>query len=442
MSDAVKAAHDLSALVAAPPAGGGDRISTLVTRMQGSEILRIAGEIRALVAAGKPVCDLTVGDFSPRQFPIPAALKDGIVAALEHGETNYPPSNGLGDLREAVRRFYARDLGLEYPVSSIVITGGSRPAIDATYRTVVDPGDRVVYPVPSWNNNHYVHLTGGVGVPISCGPGERFMPSPEQVRRLLPGARLLALNSPLNPTGTAFSADALARISDLVLAENARRAPLGARPLYVMYDQVYWTLCFGGTTHVTPVGLRPEMAPYTVFVDGISKAFAATGVRVGWAVGPVDVISRMSALLGHIGAWAPRAEQVATAKFLDDPPAIRTFHARFIHAVQARLDRLHRGLQALRADGFPVDSTPPMGAIYLAARIHPFGRRTPAGQELMTNDDVRQYVLDRAGLAGVPFQAFGFVVEDGWFRLSVGAVSEEDIEAVLPRLREALSALR
>ena len=97
-----------------------------------------------MVAAGKPVCDLTVGDFSPRQFPIPAALKDGIVAALEHGETNYPPSNGLGDLREAVRRFYARDLGLEYPVSSIVITGGSRPAIDATY-SLADVPDAIRY---------------------------------------------------------------------------------------------------------------------------------------------------------------------------------------------------------------------------------------------------------------------------------------------------------
>ena len=338
MSDAVKAAHDLTALVGTPPAGGGDRISTLVARMQGSEILRIAGEIRALVAAGKPVCDLTVGDFSPRQFPIPGALKDGIVAALEHGETNYPPSNGLGDLREAVRRLYARELGLEYPVASIVITGGSRPAIDATYRTLVDPGDRVVYPVPSWNNNHYVHLTGGVGVPISCGPGARFLPKPEQVRPLLPGARLLALNSPLNPTGTAFSADALARISDLVLAENARRAPRGERPLYVMYDQVYWTLCFGGTTHVTPVGLRPEMAPYTVFVDGISKAFAA-GVRVGWAIGPVTSSPGCPPSL-HIAwrrgrAWRPRSSRRSAA--------IRAFHACFIRRA-GWPDRLYRGL--------------------------------------------------------------------------------------------------
>ena len=441
MSDAVRAAHDLKTIAGEPPAGESGRISRMVASLTGSEILRIASEIRAMVAAGKPVCNLTVGDFNPRHFPIPAALKSGIVAALEHGETNYPPSSGLGELREAIRGFYARELGLEYPTASVVVTGGSRPAIYATYRTLVDPGDRVVYPVPSWNNNHYVHLVGGVGVPIHCGPAERFLPRPDDIRPLLGGARLLALNSPLNPAGTAFTADALERICDLVLAENGRRLRRGERPLFVMYDQVYWMLCFGGTTHVTPPGLRPEMAPYTVFVDGISKAFAATGVRVGWTVGPVDVVARMSAVLGHMGAWAPRAEQVATAAFLQDPPAIRAFHGRFIHAVQGRLDRLHRGLQALRAGGLAVDSTPPMGAIYLAARIHPFGRRTPAGRELTTNEQVREYLLDRAGLAVVPFQAFGSTEDDGWFRLSVGAVSEEEIEAVLPRLRDALFAL-
>jgi aspartate aminotransferase len=440
MSDPVRRAIHVSATGTAERAGGA-RISGMAASLTGSEILRIAGEIRSLVAAGQTVCDLTVGDFSPRQFPIPAALKDGIVAALEHGETNYPPANGLADLREAVRTFYARELGLEYPASSVVITGGSRPAIYAAYRTLVDPGDRVVYPVPSWNNNHYVHLTGAVGVPLVCGPAERFLPRPEDVKPLLAGARLLALNSPLNPAGTAFTADALARLCDLVLAENELRLARGERPLYVLYDQVYWTLCFGDTRHVTPPGLRPEMAPYTVFVDGISKAFAATGVRVGWTVGPADVVARMSAVLGHMGAWAPRAEQVATAAFLLDPAAMRAFQARFIQGVQARLDRLHRGLAALRADGFAIDSTPPMGAIYLAARIHPFGRRTPAGRELRSNEDVRQYLLEKAGLAVVPFQAFGSVAEDGWFRLSVGAVSEAEIEAVLPRLRDALSVL-
>jgi aspartate aminotransferase len=200
-------------------------------------------------------------------------------------------------------------------------------------------------------------------------------------------------------------------------------------------------LCFGATVHVTPPELFPEMARYTLFVDGISKAFAATGLRVGWTLGPADVISRMSAVLGHVGAWAPRAEQVATAALLDDPAAIRAFHARFKPAVEARLDLLHAGFQQLKADGLPVESIPPMGAIYLTARVAPFGRRTPDGAVLTTNEDIRRYLLKAAGVGLVPFQAFGARDDDGWFRLSVGAVSEEDIRVALPRLAAALAAL-
>jgi aspartate aminotransferase len=208
-----------------------------------------------------------------------------------------------------------------------------------------------------------------------------------------------------------------------------------------MYDQIYWMLRFGDTQHFTPPELLPEMARYTLFVDGISKAFAATGLRVGWGVGPVDVMSRMSAVLGHIGAWAPRAEQVATVGLLDDPEAIRTFQKTFGRGVQERLDRLHEGLQAMKAKGLPVESIPPMGAIYLTARLHPFGRRTPSGEELRTNEEIRRYVLEAAGIGMVPFQAFGSREETGWFRLSAGAVAMADIEAALPRLEEALRRL-
>jgi aspartate aminotransferase len=201
-------------------------------------------------------------------------------------------------------------------------------------------------------------------------------------------------------------------------------------------------LCFGDVEHVTPPQLYPEIARYTLFADGISKAFAATGLRVGWAVGPADVIERMSALLGHVGAWAPRAEQLATVALLDDPEAIRAYHARFLPEISQRLNRLHQGFQAMKERGLPVDSIPPMGAIYLAARIHPFGRRTPDGAELKTNDDVRRFLLAAAGVAVVPFQAFGATDDGGWFRLSVGAISHADIEAALPRLADAVAALR
>ena len=440
MTDTAQA-QDLGSFARDPGPLPGRRASTMASALVGSEILRIAAEVRALVAAGRKICDLTVGDFDPRQFPIPEVLADAIAEALARGETNYPPSNGIAPLREAVAAWYSRDLGLDYPVDSVVIASGSRPVIYALYRTVCDPGDRIVYPVPSWNNNHYVHLVGGVGVPIRCGPEDRFLPRRGAIAEALPGARLLCLNSPLNPTGTAFTADTLRAIAEEVIAENARREKAGDRPLYLMYDHVYWTLCFGDTAHVTPVGLVPEVARYTVFVDGISKAFAATGVRVGWAVGPTDVIARMSAILGHMGAWAPRAEQIGTVTLLSQPEAIRAYQVTFKRGIQARLDRLHAGLQALRAKGLPVESIPPMGAIYLTAQFDLAGRRAVGAPPMRGNDDIRRFILEAAGIGVVPFQAFGCAGEDGWFRLSVGTTTEADIDEALPRLERALASL-
>jgi aspartate aminotransferase len=418
------------------------RIAAGAASLVGSEILKIAAEMRRLRAAGKAICDLTVGDFDPRQFPIPERLRDAVAAALGHGQTNYPPATGMLELRQAVQRFYARALGLQYPLESVLIAGGARPVIYCTFRTLCDPGDRVVFSVPSWNNNHYVHLVEGVGVAVECTVQQRFLPDAAALRGHLAGARLLCLNSPLNPTGTAFEPAALAEICELVLDENAERERQGARPLYVMYDHIYWQLCFGDTEHVTPPGLLPEMARFTIFVDGISKCFAATGLRVGWAVAPADVIGRMSAVLGHVGAWAPRAEQLATVELLDDEAAMSAFLVPFRRGLETRLSKLHAGFQELKASGLPADSIPPMGAIYLTARLHPFGRRTPSGGELLTNEDVRRYVLEAAGIGVVPFQAFGFPHHDGWFRLSAGAVSEADIDAALPRLADALRALR
>jgi len=442
VSDTVRATPDVASFAADPGPHPDRRLSTLAAGLLGSEILRIAAEIRARRARGERPCDLTVGDFDPRHFPIPDLLRAGIQGALERGETNYPVANGMPELRQAVQRFYARELGLDYPLESVMVASGSRPVVYAVYRMLCDPGDRVVFPVPSWNNNYYVRLVGATGVPVPCGPDARFLPTRESLESSLPGARLLCLNSPLNPAGTAIAAPALRGIGEAILEENEARARRGERPLYLLYDHVYWMLCFGGTAHVTPPGLLPEMARYTVLVDGISKGFAATGVRVGWGVGPVDVIARISALMGHVGAWAPRAEQIATAALLDDAPAIREFGARFKKGIETRLDLLHRGFQRMKGEGLPVDSIAPMGAIYLAARIHPFGRRTPQGSGLETGEKVRKYVLEAAGIGMVPFQAFGAPDEDGWFRLSVGAVGVDDIEAALPRLGAALHALR
>jgi len=424
---------------------GGARIATMAAGLVGSEILKIAAEISTRAREGHSICNLTVGDFAPSEFPIPEALKAGVVAALEAGETNYPPSSGVQELRDAVARFYARELKLDYAPAAILIAGGARPLIYGTYRAVVDPGDEVVYPVPSWNNNHYCHMVGAKPIEVDCGPETLFLPTRDALVKHLENARLLCINSPLNPTGTAISAESLRAISEVILDINDRRKRTGARPLYMMYDHIYWMLCVDGVEHVTPVGLVPEMKNYTIFIDGISKAFASTGLRVGWSAGPVDVIERMSALLGHVGAWAPRAEQVATAPLLDDPKTINAYLNEFRPAVNARLAALHEGFEAIRK-GQPamaalVESLPPMGAIYLTCRIAPFGKRTPAGTELRTNEDVRAYLLEAAKFAIVPFQAFGVRGDTGWFRCSVGAVSEAEIREAMPRVAAALAAL-
>ena len=408
--------------------------------LTGSEILKIATQIRQMREAGQQVCNLTVGDFDPAQFRIPELLARGIEEALAKGETNYPPSEGVMSLREAISGFYQRWLGLHIPARTIVVTSGSRPGLYAAYRTLVDPGDRVAFAVPSWNNNHYCHLAGATPVPVTCGPEHAFLPTAAMLSRAVRGARLLALNSPSNPTGTTFTAETLGEICDLVLEENARRSP-EERPLFLLYDQVYWTLTFNDTRHVDPVTVRPEMAAYTIYVDGISKSFAATGVRVGWVAGPPDVMQPMGSLLGHVGAWAPRAEQIATARLLADEVAIRTYRTEFANGVRARLDALHAGIMKLRAGGLRVDAIEPMGAIYLSARFALAGMRTPDGATLRTNEELRRYLLAEAGLAVVPFQAFGFKEENGWFRLSVGAVSLAEIAGMLPRLTAALERL-
>lgn len=422
----------------AAPTARAARASRVAASLVGSEILKIAADVRLLVARGEAVCNLTVGDFAATEFRIPAALEHGIVEALHRGETNYPPSDGIHALREAIRALYMRELGFTPPIESVIVTGGSRPGIYATYRALVDAGDRVVYPAPSWNNDHYVQLVGAEGVVVPSDPSARFLPTRASLERAVRGARLLALCSPQNPTGTAFTAPELRAICELVVEENARRGA-GERPLYLMYDQVYWTLTFGGTRHEHPIGVCPEVAPYTVYVDGISKALAATGVRVGWIVAPPDLARPMSGLLGHVGAWAPKAEQGAVASYLDDPATVAADRADLVAGVRERLDALYAGLVAMRDDGLPVDVIAPEGAIYLSARFALRGRTMADGTRLDDDDAVRAYLLRAAGLAVVPFRAFGVTSDSGWFRLSVGAVSLPQIAAMLPRLRTALA---
>jgi aspartate aminotransferase len=416
------------------------KLSQLANTLIPSEIIKLGNEISERVRRGHKIYNFTIGDFDPEIFPIPQALEDEIVNAYRNKKTNYPPANGIAELREAVASFIKQRQGLEYPAGSFLISGGGRPLIYAAYRTLCDKNDKIIYPVPSWNNNHYTHFVEGEHILVETRVENNFLPTAEDLVPHFKDAHLLALCSPLNPTGTAFTREQLVKICEAVLAENKSRSP-EQKPLYILYDQIYWTLTYGQVEHHDPVSLFPELRDYTVFIDGISKAFCATGVRVGWAFGPADIIDKMKGILGHIGAWSPMAEQVATSKFMLQEQQVDAFLTKAKSELHARLQAIYEGFMELKAGGYPVDVISPMAAMYLTIRFYFKGSRTPDGYTIDTTADMTSYLLNEASLAIVPFAAFGAEKESEWYRLSVGTCRMEDIPNVFKKIKAALDKL-
>lgn len=415
------------------------QLSILADSLIGSEIVKLGNEINERIAKGEKIYNYTIGDFDPKIFPIPQALEEAIIDAYKNHQTNYPPGDGVKDLREAVLDFINDYEGLNYALEEVQIASGGRPLIYTVFRTIVDEEDKVVYASPSWNNNHYTHLNWGAHCNVEAQATNLFMPTAAELAPHLSGAVLLCLCSPQNPTGTTFSKEELGKICDLVIQENQKRAD-DEKKLYVMFDQMYWMLTYGETQHYNPVSLRPEMKDYTIFLDGISKVFAATGVRVGWALGPAKIIAKMKAFLSHIGAWAPLAEQKATAKFLQNREAVNQYLIPFKEGLHERLQLLYDGFIQLKAKGYPVDAIAPQAALYLTVSIDLVGKHTPE-KTLLTQAEVTNYILSEAKWAIVPFSCFGAAASSPWYRISVGTSKKEDILTIMDALEQALAKL-
>ena len=417
-----------------------EKLSQLSETLIGSEIVKLGGDIREKIRLGEEIYNFTVGDFDPKIFPIPQSLEDAIIDAYRKHYTNYPAAEGNLDLRQSISAFLKEREELDYSPEEILVAGGGRPLIYSLFRAVADKGDKIIYAVPSWNNNHYTHFVEGEHVVIETSPENNFMPRAEDVEPHIKGATLICLCSPQNPTGTMISKKELESICDMVIKENQGRTET-QKKLYMMYDQMYWHLTFAGNIHYNPVSLRPGMRTYTIYIDAISKVFAATGVRVGWTFGPSIVIDKMKAMLTHIGAWSPMPEQKATAIFLLQKEKIDAYLGHFKKEIEERLHRIYEGFQQLKKEGFDVDAIEPQGAIYLTIKINLAGKRTEAGKILRNQTDVTSYILDEARLAIVPFSAFGASKNSPWYRLSVGTCQKEKIPAMFQQLRLAIKKL-
>lgn len=417
----------------------------LLSRLSGTieipKILSFTNSLNQRIAQGEAIDNLTIGDFNPSIFPVPEPFARLIAQAYNDGHTNYPGAFGLTQTRRAAAQMINRYCSISLSGDDYLIASGTRPFIYSAYRAIVDPGDKVVYPVPSWNNDQYAKMLQADICEVETRPESGFMPSAAELEPHLKQARLLALCSPQNPTGTVFSKQGLSDICELIVAENRRRSA-GEKPLYVFFDQVYWLLTHGETPFYHALQLCPDIRPYAIFIDGMSKAFAATGVRVGWASGPDPVLAKMRAIIAYMGAWAPKAEQVAAAGFFADDSQVDAYIQQFRQRLKQRLNAIYDGVKDLKSQGYPVDAIKPQASIYLSVKLDIAGKTTATGQTLDNHETAHQYILDEAQIGILPFSWFGAKTHDSWFRVSVGALHTKQIPVILEKLASALSKLR
>jgi aspartate aminotransferase len=416
-------------------------LSKTAENLIGSGIRKISEVIDARIEKGEKIYNFTIGDYNPKVFPIPEGLKKEIANAYNDNQTNYPPSEGVAILRNAISEFIKERGGFDYKPNEIVVGSGARPLTYTLFTTIVDPGETILYPAPSWNNNCYCQLVGANAVAVETSAENDYIPTKKDLLPYIKDAVLLALNSPLNPSGTAFKKEALKEIIDLVVEENKRRGE-NKKPLYIFFDQIYWILTFDGVKHINPIDLNPAIRDHIIFVDGISKCFAATGVRLGWAFGPKPIMDKIKNILAHIGAWCPKPEQVALGKFLQKKDEVDKYFNDFKNAIVTRLKIFYDEFTYLKKEGFNVDAISPQGAIYLTVKLDLSGLKTPDGTVLDTTDDIMKFILEDAKIALIPFYAFGAPKDSKWFRLSVGTCSVQEAKDAVLSLRKSLLKLK
>jgi aspartate aminotransferase len=412
------------------------RLSHLAHLLEGSPILELSNAAKDRMKQGKTLFNYTVGDFDPSVFPIPIELKKEVMKAYAEDYTNYPLAEGNLDLREAICLFEKEWNGIYAKPEEILVGSGGRPLIYAAYRTICDRADKVIYAVPSWNNLYYTQLTATHSVVLHTRPEDGFMPTAQAIRPYLHDATLLCLCSPQNPTGTVFTQDALLSICRMVVEENANRRKT-EKKLYILFDAMYGSLTRKFFPHVHPVGVCPEVRPYVIYINAISKIFAATGLRVGWCIGPAPVISKAKNILSHMGAWAPMAEQKAVTRILPQRRVLTTYLKTFKRELSYRLRMIHKGVRKLKNDGYPVDVIEPQGGIYLSLKIDLIGKKAN-DKTIETAHDVAAWLLEMSGIAILPFSAFGASPALPWFRMSVGTCQKADITPMLSQLKNAL----
>jgi aspartate aminotransferase len=406
-----------------------EKLSHVGNNIVGSEIIKISQQIKE-ISKTKKVQNLTIGDFDSSINPIPEKLKDYIIDSYNENLTNYPLSAGQLNLRQSVSEYLKKRQGIDYNENEILVGGGVRPLIYTVYKALVNNGEGVIYPVPSWNNNHYSFLHGAVKQEIECKPENSFFPTISDIQdNINDNTSLICICSPQNPTGRVIDPEVLRGICEIIVHENKHRVnQVGSRPLYLFFDQIYSDLTVEGS-FVHPLTLCPEIRDYLICVDGISKSLCATGIRVGWMFGPQDIIGKMTEVFSHIGAWAPKPEQNAVARYLNDYEDMVEFVNSKTKQYSDISNKICDKIQELKDKGFRIDYQRPEGGIYISIYLG----------ESLSFPNIESYIkflINRCGIGLVPFEYFGSQLNRGWFRMSIGGVDPNNVEEILNSLNE------
>lgn len=383
------------------------------------EMTRLANQ---LMQEGRDVIALSQGE---PDFPTPGHVREAGKAAIDRNESRYTEVAGTLALREAVVRKFQRDNDLHYSPDQIQVGCGAKQLLYNALQATINPGDEVVIPTPAWvSYPEMVLLAGGRPVIVRCGAASGFKITPEQLQdAITPRTKWLMLNSPSNPSGAVYSHQELAALGDVLL-----RHP----HVWIMADDIYEKIRYEDTPFATPAAVVPELAARTLTINGVSKAYAMTGWRVGFGAGPLELIKAMNLVQSQSTSHTSSISQAAAITALDGP---MDFLPGFIEAFRRRRDAVVSGLNAI--DGLACDLPP--GAFYAFPSCHGLlGRRDPSNKHIATDSDLALYLLREGGVALVPGSAFEL---PGHLRISYAA-SDEMLADAMRRIASACALLR
>lgn len=397
------------------------KLAARVTNIRVSPSTAAAQKVRDLKAEGREILNLTVGE---PDFDTPDTIKAAAISAINAGDTKYTSVNGTEDLRKAIQHDYKTRLNIDCELNEICVGGGAKQVLFVALMATVEEGDEVIIPAPYWvSYPDMVIANGGTPVIVKCGEDVGFKLTPTALEAAItPNTKWVILNSPSNPTGAAYNSDELRALGAVLLKHPH---------VLVMCDEIYDRIWYADFEACSILGVVPELKNQALVSNGVSKSYAMTGWRIGYAVGPIDLINAINKLQSQMSSCPSSISQAAAAFALTRDQASV---AKSVEVYRARRDRAFELINAIPE----LSCTLPDGAFYLfPSCAGTIGKTTPEGKKIESDLDFGLYLLDTVGVASVHGGAYGL---EPYFRIST-ATSMEEIEAACAKIAKACAAL-